>query len=265
MDIPISYYISLWMIALFVIILLLSALEIGFRIGLHKHSSEDSAVSESSKIVLSSLLLILGLILAFTFNASVHRYDARKAVVIEEANALGTLFYYANFLQEPERSKLRNTIYEYAKTRTQTDRNFSSLEEVQQLLDKSMALQHSIIDQTAYAINHDRMEMSETLILRAMSGVINAHTKRAGIVNDTLPFLVIFLQLFIATASIGFAGYMSGQTGKFSRWQIYALTFCFFCVIMTAQDFDRGIDGFIRTNSSAMDNIVERMSERNQL
>ena len=77
MDIPLSYYISISMIALFVGILLISSLETGFRIGYARHHAEQAQISESSKIVLSSLLLVLGLILAFTINASVQRYEAR--------------------------------------------------------------------------------------------------------------------------------------------------------------------------------------------
>ena len=262
MDIPLSYYISIWMIALFVGILLIASLETGFRIGYTRHHAEQAQISESSKIALSSLLLVLGLILAFTFNASVQRYEARKASGIEEANAIGTLFYFANYLQEPDRSTLRNTIHEYAKTRTTTDLQFESIEHVETLINQSMALQDEIINQTAQAIENNKAPGLETWLIRGMSGVINAHTKRAGIVNDTLPFSVILLQLLIATVALGFAGYMSGISGTFSRWQIYALTFCLFCVIMTAQDFDRGIDGFIRTNHNSMDNIVSRMSER---
>ena len=262
MDIPLSYHISIWMIAIFVGILLIAALETGFRIGLARHHAEQAQISESSKIALSSLLLVLGLILAFTFNASVHRYEARKAAGIEEANAIGTLFYFANYLQEPDRSTLRNTIYEYAKTRTITGLQVESMDHLEMLINNSMALQDEIIDQTARVIENNKAPGLETLLIKEMSEVINAHTKRAGIVNDTLPFSVILLQLLIATIALGFAGYMSGVSGKFSRWQIYALTFCLFCVIMTAQDFDRSIDGFIRTNQNSIDNIVSRMSER---
>ena len=262
MDIPLSFYVSIWMIALFVGILLIVSLESGFRIGLKRHSTEEAQVSESSKIVLSSLLLVLGLILAFTFNASVHRHEARKAVAIEEANAIGTLFYFANYLQEPNRTTLRNTIYEYAITRTSTNVKFSSIQEIEEFVAKSMELQNAIIHQTSEAIENNKASGLETWLIRSMSGVINSHTKRAGVLNDTLPFSVIILQLLIATIALGFAGYMSGISGKISRWQIYALTFCLFCVIMTAQDFDRSIDGFIYTNQNAIDNIVKRMSEQ---
>ena len=262
MDIPLSYYVDFWVIALFVGVLLILALEVGFRIGISKHDDKETQVSESSKIVLSSLLLVLGLILAFTFNASVHRYEARKAAAIEEANAIGTLFFFADYIQEPNRSELINTVYEYAKSRTSTDVTFNSIEEVEKFIANSIALQNQIIYQTSEAVKNGMAPGLETWLIRATSSMINAHTKRAGILNDTLPLSVILLQLLIATVALGFAGYMSGISGKISRWQIYALTFCLFCVIMTAQDFDRSVDGFIYTNQNAIDNIVDRISKQ---
>ncbi|MEM8844880.1 MAG: hypothetical protein AAGB35_07550 [Pseudomonadota bacterium] len=263
MDIPITYYIHLWMIALFVVVLLVLALEIGFRIGLKNHQVGNHKESESSKIVLSSLLLILGLILAFTFAAGVSRYEARKAAVIEEANAIGTLFYYANFAQEPERSNLRNKIYQYAQTRTTSHLSNPSINELKELIARSAELQDQVVYQTSEVINNsDKFTAFESALLKSMNEVLNAHSKRSAVVGDILPLSVIVLQIFIATLSLGFAGYMSGLSGQLSRLQVYALAFCLSLIILTAQDFDRSLEGFIRVSHHSIDDAVDSMSSK---
>ena len=263
MEVPITFYIKLWMIAPFIIILLVVALETGFRIGLNNHKNGDTKESESSKIVLSSLLLVLGLILAFSFGAGVSRYEARKAAVNEEANAIGTLFYFAKFADEPERSDLRNKIYQYAQTRTTTNIDSPTVEELKQIIANSEELKFQVADLASQIINNsETFTAYESSLLKATNDVLNANAKRAAVVNDTLPLSVIFLQLFIAAISLGFAGYMSGLSGKLNRLQIYALTFCLALVIFTAQDFDRSLEGFIRVSHNSIDDVVSDMSVR---
>lgn len=50
----------------------------------------DGNIFEDFKLVLGATLTLLGLIIGFTFSMAVSRYDLRKNLEAEEANAIGT-------------------------------------------------------------------------------------------------------------------------------------------------------------------------------
>ena len=110
--------IPFWLICLTIIFVLLISLELGFKIGLSQREYWKDADTGGGKVVLSSLLLLLGLILAFTYSAGLKRHDMRKQAVNMEANAIGTAYLRADFVNEPERSTLKKQLFEYARKRT---------------------------------------------------------------------------------------------------------------------------------------------------
>ena len=69
--------------------------------------------------VVGATLGLLAFLLAFTFGMAASRYDTRKQLVLQEANAIGTTYLRAEFLQEPQRSDIRNVLREYAALRAQ--------------------------------------------------------------------------------------------------------------------------------------------------
>src|SRR5688572_28243019 len=68
---------------------------------------------EDFNLVLSSTLTLLGLIIAFTFSMAVGRYDQRKGLEAEEANAIGTEYVRAALLPSPDAERVRALLKEY--------------------------------------------------------------------------------------------------------------------------------------------------------
>src|SRR5258708_6891234 len=81
--------------------LVLLCLQIGVLIGRRRLRSGKPKLEVSGAIV-GTAMGLLAFALAFTFNMAASRYDARKALVVEEANAIGTSWLRAGFLEEPE-------------------------------------------------------------------------------------------------------------------------------------------------------------------
>lgn len=69
--------------------------------------------------LLSSALGLLGLLLAFSFGMILSRYEARRELVIKEANAIGTSYLRAQFLDEPYRTQLSTLLVEYTENKIQ--------------------------------------------------------------------------------------------------------------------------------------------------
>src|SRR6516165_9784385 len=69
------------------------------------------------KFVLGGSLTLLGLIIGFTFSMAVGRYDQRKNLEEEEANAIGTEYVRADLLPAADAPKVRGLLRAYADQR----------------------------------------------------------------------------------------------------------------------------------------------------
>jgi hypothetical protein len=70
-------------------------------------------------IVLSATLTLLALIIGFTFAMAVSRYDQRKNLEAEEANAIGTEYVRADLLPAQDQAKVRDLLGRYVDQRIQ--------------------------------------------------------------------------------------------------------------------------------------------------
>src|SRR3989304_2844236 len=93
MDIKILYQMPTWVIGLLFVVVLLGALEAGYRIGRWRERTISEPLGKGEvDLVLPSMYALLGLMLAFTYTFTLSRADLRKQAVIDEANAIGTAF-----------------------------------------------------------------------------------------------------------------------------------------------------------------------------
>ena len=68
-----------------------------------RHRSET--LREPFGVLQGALLGVVGLVLAFGLSLAVGRYEARRAAVVSEANAIGTTYLRAQLLSEPVRTR----------------------------------------------------------------------------------------------------------------------------------------------------------------
>lgn len=108
----------LWFVYLLTVVLILLAAEIGFRIGVWLHRRDPS--SQKGPItgtVVGSLLGLMAFLLAFTIGIVINQHNQRMTMVVTEANAIGTCYLRASFLDEPDRATTRDFLREYAEVR----------------------------------------------------------------------------------------------------------------------------------------------------
>ena len=104
MELALLYTYPIWIAGLIFLVVLLIALELGYRVGFARRELWEDADSGGGAIVQTSMFALLGLLLAFTYAAGMSRHDARKQAVPAETNALGTAFQRADILAEPGRT-----------------------------------------------------------------------------------------------------------------------------------------------------------------
>src|SRR5690348_12667659 len=79
----------------------LIAIEIGYRLGQRRQDKADEPDKSHTNALQGATLGLLALLLGFTFAMAVSRYDNRKTVIMEQANAIGTAELRSRLLGTP--------------------------------------------------------------------------------------------------------------------------------------------------------------------
>lgn len=88
---------SVWWILVLTVALIFGCLQIGIRRGKARLRSGKGKLEVSGAMV-GAVMGLLSFLLAFTFNAAAARGEARKALVVKEANAIDQAWLRAGFL-----------------------------------------------------------------------------------------------------------------------------------------------------------------------
>jgi hypothetical protein len=103
----------------FILCLLVMLLATKLGASFPKKEEHLEGVRQDFGIVLGATLTLLGLIIGFTFSMAVSRYDQRKNLEEEEANAIGTEYARADLLPPADAEKVRMYLKTYLKGRVQ--------------------------------------------------------------------------------------------------------------------------------------------------
>jgi len=107
-------------------VVLLGLAEAGFRIGmtLHARNAIVEARARQFATVQEAVLILVSLMLGFTFAMALERYNTRRELVIKEANAIGTTFLRASMLPEPHKAPVRDALRRYVDLKIHGERMY---------------------------------------------------------------------------------------------------------------------------------------------
>lgn len=151
--------------------------------------------------LVGSMLGLLALLLAFSFSMALQRYEERRHLVVQEANAIGTSYLRAQLLDEPYRSRLSSLLVEYTDNRLKLGNpggdQKSELSRNDQLLTEIWAAVMAARDSAnAHGVT--------TAILITFNEVIDLDTERkvARQVRVPVPVLLLLYGFLATTAAV---------------------------------------------------------------
>jgi len=251
--------VPIWVGGLLFLGVLLGALEIGFRVGLRQRDEWRDAEEGGGNLVLTSVLALLGLILAFTFASGISHYKERKLALISEANALGTAFLRADMVADPGRTELKKALLDYARTRAVKIGSFYSPEKFRELAEQSSQAMAKLWPVIQQILQQEKPGPMEASLVAAVNDVIDYHTIRMAAVFDKLPPIVLVLVVFITATSLAVAGFNAGVSGRMSRWRMTMLALVLAGVVTVIQDFDRPLAGLIHVSQDSIYSAIAEM------
>jgi uncharacterized membrane protein YidH (DUF202 family) len=227
---------------------ILAAIEFGHWLGARVGDRGDDNVPTLEGAMIGLLALIVG----FTFAIALARFDARRAAVLAEANAIGTTALRARLLPEPHRKEVLGLLQEYVKIRLDITQLPATQVEFAAAVDKSNAIQEKLWQQAMAMAASDTGMVPTGLFILALNETIDDQAKRLTAQRSRVPNIVLLALFGIATVASGFAGYATGLKARRSRIPVYVMGLLVSCVIILILDLDRPGSGFIEASQQPM-------------
>jgi hypothetical protein len=193
---------------LFVAMLVL--LEVGRRVGARRAAQEGEAAGAG--VVDGAVFALLGLLIAFTFSGAASRFDDRRKLIVEEANAIGTAYLRIDLLPAAAQGDLRELFRRYLDTRLAAYRALPDMAAAKVELDRAAALQQEI---WAKAVAASAGTQATVLVLPALNQMIDITTTRTMSAQAHPPAVIFALLFGLALLGALLAGYaMAGAKGR---------------------------------------------------
>ena len=198
--------------------------------------------------LLGSTLGFLALLMAFSFGMSLNRYEERRHLVIQEANAIGTAYLRAQLLDEPFRARLRSLLPQYVDNRIALGTGaHSGLAGQLQLNDRLLT---DIWGTVTAARDSAAAHGISTPILMSYNEVIDLDTERKVARQLRLPaalLLLLFGFLIITSAVLGYV--LEERRAKIGAFVLFFLLSLYVGMIA---DLSRPVGGFVEESQEPM-------------
>ena len=248
----------LWAVYLITVALLLLATEIGFRIGIRLQRRDSSLEGQPvTNTVVGAMLALMAFLIALTVGIVIEQHNARKGLVITEANAVGTAYLRSGFLGEPDLTRSRDLLREYVEIRLTAASDPAQLELV---VDRSEEIQGEL-----WSIVEDNVRQGNDsdimgLYIESVNAVIDVHTLRIAAVHLRLPRLLGIMLYSAMVLSFVLVGVSNSADGERDFLAILLVTLVFVAVLMIIVDLDRPQEGLLTVSQAAMSDLLRQMT-----
>ena len=247
-----------WVVAMVFLGFILIASEAGFRKGLTSHVRIDEDTKTWMTTIAASVLGVLGLLLAFTMTMAVTRFDNRRTLALEEANAIGTSFWRSQLAPSPEGPEIRNLLREYTDARIQfsaavRDKDVSAAHE------RSVKLHPELWSRAKVFAERNPQSVIPALLLQALNATFDLEESRWIASRIHVPEGVIWADVVVALMSGLLVGYSLGLTGQRNSLYMLMLALCFTLVLGVIIDLDEPRRGLIRISHRSLIDVRQQM------
>jgi hypothetical protein len=237
-------------------ILLLAGLIVAREVGLWLRRPRDRNIPDDSGhgYVVSGVMGLLALLVAFTFGLALERYQTRRDLVVAEANAIGTAEMRVRLLDPPHAARLSALYHDYAEVRLRY--GLAGASDKPPLLRRSEALRGRIQAAALAGVRPIRTTALAALVVPAVNETLDIGAAREAAHAAQLPatvFVVLVVYALLAAAVLGAA---VGRAARPDRTMTTLLFVLLTLAMSLTLDLDRPQAGSIRVSQAPMARLV---------
>jgi hypothetical protein len=234
-------------------LILAAACEVGFRLGRLRgvRTDPDDHEHAVTATLTSGMAALLAFILGLSVNYAQGRFEARRDLVVTEANAISTAWRRAEVVGGPDGDAIANLIGEYAQTRLDftTAQADGPLEAINR---------HASVEQAAiWRLAEDAARKAPTPITATLIGGLNAmfdnaQSQRLAFLGES-PGLMLEMMVAGSIIAIGAMGFAMGLRGHRRVVLATLLLVMWSGAMVMSVDFNRPRVGLVRVDPSPLE------------
>jgi len=249
---------SQWIVFVALVILLVALSELAWRKGLAQ-SRKKSEADKDSGTVRSAVLALLGLLLGFSFAIASARNEARRELLVEEANSIATTARRAELLPQPHDSNVVQLLREYVPLRIETHREAQFSERFATLRKRAAEL-HDRLWAEAVAAAAGRPSPITASFISSLNETIDLEGKRIAAKRNHVPGAVWLLLLCVTSCGLWLISYQAGTSGRHSILERFVFPVLVAIVIALITDIDTPRRGLISIDERPLLELNETLS-----
>jgi len=206
-------YMPLWLFTLLFFLALLLAREAGVRLRLRRNrqqpgegGGESNPGDKDDGFAMTTTMGLLALLIGFTFSVALGRYDERRNLVVQEANALGTTWLRTDLLEPADARRMRDVLRRYVDARIDFAQARNAAQETERYA-RTVALQAELWAVLTQGIASFRDTPRASLLVTTTNQSIDLAAERYAARQDHIPVRILRMLFLFALLSAGLVGY----------------------------------------------------------
>jgi len=245
------------------ILLVMAFIEVGYRLGMVAHRKSEAEKESPISGVAGAVLGLTAFIMAFTFAIVAERYDARKALVREDAHAIRVAYERADFVPEPDRAESKQLLKKYLDARLAYSHS-GNVEghDIAPLLAETERIQRRLWQIAVANAARDMNSDVAALYIESLNEMERVHAYRLAIgVRTRIPigiWVVLYALTILGMTSMGYHAGIAGSKRSKATWMV---AIAFAMVISLIASLDRPT-GLIQVTQQPLSDVKAFMTAR---
>ena len=225
--------------------------EVGRRIGVARLACDPDGIDKGSGPVEAAIFGLLGLLLAFTFSGAGSRFEERRHLIAEEANAIGTAYLRLDLLPSDTQPEIRKLFRRYVDTRVESYRDAGNSPATESRLAEATALQREIWVKAVSATQRPEVStQAAMLLLPSLNDLIDITTTRAVALQNHPPPIIFLLLVGLSLVSSLLVGYVMCVTKVRSWFYVRLISITMSLTFYVILDLEYPRFGLIRVDAA---------------
>ena len=236
-----------------VMILFVGSAVLGFQLGVRARGKEKS---EDMTTLTASSLGLLALLLAFSLSHALSRYETRRGLILDEANAIGSTAHFASMLPAQARVPILSLLREYVTLHITIGRPYDPTK-----LEHDVAKSNELLTklwQCAAEVSEPPSLTSNRFII-SLDEITKIQERRLTSAYYYVPSAILFVLIGLGVVAIGFTGYQSGLTHSHLRAATLIMAVMLAIMIGLVVDLDQPVRGFIQIPTKALADVAKQI------
>ncbi len=178
---------------------MLLCLEAGMRIGLKRIEKSQAGIGPGFGALEGAVFGLLGLLVAFTFSGAAVRFDTKRNLIVDEANAIGTAYLRIDLLPPALQPPIREAFRQYVDAHIAVSQKMQDIPAANEEIARAVALQHDIWVLGVNACREMNYPARESLILSSFNEMFDIASARIAAGKMYTPRIILVL---LATVSL---------------------------------------------------------------